>query len=99
MKEMTLFDEAGVVITPTHLVTPTHRFAWKAIKHLTLAPTMPENWIGFFKRRPLRLVVHDFKSEVVAFETQDRELAKRIREAITRAHDSHKDNKKIVRKA
>src|SRR6185436_2383543 len=97
MKETKFLDEAGVVITSAHLITPSHKFPLTHIKRVTLARSPPANLLHLFKKRPYRLLVNDFKTEVTVFETSDEELVSRITAALTRARNSHTDNAALRR--
>ena len=99
MQETTFLDEAGLVITSTHLVTPSHRFELKNIKSMRLYEPSPLNPLALLTKQPFRLFVHDFKTEVIALETFDSALIAKLKVALTASRNSHVPNQGIVRKA
>jgi hypothetical protein len=73
---VTLLDEAGVTITSTHILTPTHKFAIRDIKRVTVSnPGVLHGLLG----RTFEVCVDDFKQIITVFQTKDRALILRIR--------------------
>ena len=97
MKETTLLDEQGIIITTAQISTASHRIPLSNIKSLRMVKAPPENLLGLLKKRPVHLFVNDFKQEQSIFETLDEALIERIKIALTRAQSTHVDNKRIVR--
>jgi len=62
-------------------------------------PWIPDTGWSLFKKQPYRLLVNDFKTEVIAFETFDSALVERIKAAITASKNAHVPNQTIIRKA
>jgi hypothetical protein len=97
MKETILLDETGVVITRTRSTTPTHQIPLKNIKNIKMIRAALAALRDFFQTRPHRVVIDDFKQELMVFETSDAGLIERIKTALTSAQSTHVDNKKLVR--
>ena len=98
-KDNRYLDEAGVIISTTHIITPSHRFAIRNIKNATLIRAKPATLKEFFFKyqRPYQLLINDFKTTVMVLETSDKAFMLRLNDALGRAKDTHHDNKKLVR--
>ena len=68
------------------------------MKDVRLTKSLMSNVFGSLIPVKRQFLVNDFKTTVVAYETRDAGLIKRIGEALARAMRAHVDNKKIVRK-
>lgn len=81
-------NESGVTITTTKLITPSHNLEWANIRSAKISKSANAVTALLLRRKALfQLKVSDTSgsSPVIAFETEDAELAKRLKTAMDQA--------------
>jgi hypothetical protein len=81
-------NESGVTITTTKLITPSHNLEWANISSAKISNSANPLTALLFRRKGLfQLKVSDTSGSgpVIAFETEDEELAKRLKTAMDQA--------------
>lgn len=81
-------NESGVTITTTRLITPSHNLEWENISSVKISKTANPVTALLLRRKVLFQVKISDKtggSAVMVFETEDAELVKRLKTAMSQA--------------